>query len=174
MTRNASIAVVMVAGLLQGCGFSPLYGSGTGSAVGAGELGSINVALIPDRAGQELRQDLQEALESGASAAGAQYDLYVTVSIAESDVAINQQTASTRARDTGTASWVLRTEGEKHAEIASGVAHALDGYDIINQQFFAADMSREAAIRRIDQTLAGQITQQLAVYFDRRRSRLKE
>ncbi len=161
-------------GMVQGCGFAPLYGTGSGAAPAADELAAINVALIPDRAGQELRQDLQDNLYRGNSSAPDRYDLYVTVSISESDIAINQQTASTRARDIGSASWTLRTEGEKHTAIASGVAHALDGYDIINQQFFAADMSREAAVKRIDRALADQITQQLAVYFDKQRPHAPE
>ncbi len=166
IARCAKIgAGILTVSLLAGCGFTPLYASHDSTDSVGSSLSSVNIALIPDRVGQELRQDLQQIMAADGSDGVTHYDLYVTVSMSESDIAINQQTASTRARDTGAASWVLRKEGEKHTEVAHGGAHALDGYDIINQQFFAADMSREAAYRRIDKALAEQIVQQLAVYF---------
>ena len=46
----------------------------------------------------------------------------------------------------------------------------LDGYNIANQQFFAADLDKEAAIRRIAASLADQIVVQVAAYFQGRAS----
>jgi hypothetical protein len=42
-----------------------------------------------------------------------------------------------------------------------------DGYNVIDQQYFALDMEQEATYRRVMEALADQITQQLAIYFDR-------
>jgi LPS-assembly lipoprotein len=151
--------------LLAGCGFTPLYGTENGSAGPGAALGEVTVALIPDRNGQMLRQDLQERLERSGGGLSSHYDLSVALSIYGGDIAIDQFSASTRSRQTGNASWTLRAQDAAHTVLASGSAHALDGYDIVNQQFFAADMSREQAAGRIDESLADQIVQQLAVYF---------
>jgi LPS-assembly lipoprotein len=151
--------------VLSACGFSPLYAEhGTGGGPGA-PLGQISVALISDRTGQMLRQDLQERLAREGGGVASRYDLYVYLNVYGSDISIDQQSASTRSRQFGAASWTLKAQDAKHSTITSGSAHALDGFDYINQQFFAADMSREAAATRLDEALADQIVQQLAVYF---------
>jgi LPS-assembly lipoprotein len=161
--RRVGIAAVLLGGAaLGGCGFEPLYGGNGGQAQA---LGQISVALIPDRNGQMLRQDLQDRLERDGGGVSSRYDLYVSLAIYGNDIAIDQQSASTRSRQTGAANWTLKAQNAGHTVLSSGSAHALDGFDIVNQQFFAADMSREAAAQRIDEALADQITQQLAVYF---------
>jgi LPS-assembly lipoprotein len=159
-----ALALALACGL-GGCGFQPLYGQGGGNSDAGGQLALINVALIPDRVGQQLREALQERLEAAGEGVSSRYDLYVAVSMGPSAIGIDQQTASTRTRVVGSATWTLKAEDAAHTVITSGSAHALDGFDVINQQFFAADMSQDAAFTRIDQTLADQITQQLAVYF---------
>lgn len=159
------LAALLAAFLLQGCGFSPLYAQDSQNQGPVAAMAAINVALIPDRVGQELREALQQQLGRGGQAISARYDLYVSLSMGESDIGINQFTASTRFRQTGAATWTLKAEDASHTTLASGHASALDGFDVINQQFFAVDLSREAAHRRIDQALADQITQQLATYF---------
>jgi LPS-assembly lipoprotein len=128
-------------------------------------LGQVNVALIPDRNGQLLRQALQDRLDRTGGGVSSRYDLYVGLGFNVSQLGTDQQSASTRERDTGSAAWTLKAEDAGHTTLTSGKAHALDGFDIVNQQFFAADMSREAALQRIDDALAEQIVQQLAVYF---------
>ena len=40
---------------LSGCGFQPMYGTGSDFGTVAADLASINVAVIPDRTGQLLR-----------------------------------------------------------------------------------------------------------------------
>jgi LPS-assembly lipoprotein len=162
-TKVIGAALLLLA--LSGCGFTPLYGNAQTQAGPQAALSQIAVALIPDRNGQMLRQDLQERLERDGTSISSHYDLYVTLVIYGNDIGIDQQSASTRSRQTGVAGWTLKAQDAAHTVIASGRAHSLDGFDVINQQFFAADEAREAAARRIDETLADQITQQLAVYF---------
>jgi LPS-assembly lipoprotein len=161
--RRIGVAATLLATMaVGGCGFTPLYGDHGGQAAA---LGQISVALIPDRNGQMLRQDLQDRLERNGGGVSSRYDLYVFLAIYGNDIAIDPQSASTRSRQIGAASWTLKAQDVAHTVLSSGNAHSLDGFDVINQQFFAVDMSREAAARRIDDALADQITQQLAVYF---------
>ena len=177
MTRKRSAFICQAAAwalaccapaVLGGCGFTPLYAAdGRGVSASEAGLGLVSVALIADRQGQELRQALQQRLDGAGGGSFSRYDLYVTLSIAGGDIAIDRQSASTRSRQTGTAGWTLRAQDAGHTELASGAAHALDGYDVINQQFFAADLSRGVTVQRIDNALADQIVQQLAIYFRR-------
>jgi LPS-assembly lipoprotein len=41
----------------------------------------------------------------------------------------------------------------------------VDGYNLINAQYFASDLENEVVQRRLANALADQITMQLAVYF---------
>lgn len=156
---------VVVLCALAGCGFTPLYADHSGDGGPGAALGQVSVALIGDRNGQMLRQDLQDRLEREGGGISSRYDLYVSLAIYGNDIAVNPQSAPTRSRQIGAASWTLKSQDANHTVLTSGSAHALDGFDYINQQFFAADLSHEAAVTRIDQSLADQITQELAVYF---------
>ena len=165
MVLRRRILLLLLLGTLAGCGFTPLYGT-TGAGAGPGaDLGQVSVALIPNREGQELRQALQDRLEAGGGGTSSRYDLYVSLALADGALAITQESGSTRIRVTGTASWTLKGQDAAHTTLASGAAHALDGYNVINQQFFQADLSQGSTNRRVDEALADQITQQLAVYF---------
>ncbi|HEX8570541.1 MAG TPA: LPS assembly lipoprotein LptE [Caulobacteraceae bacterium] len=59
MRLLGSIAGVAAAGLLAGCGFTPMYASGTGVAPA---LSSIEVQAPETRAGYLLREELDDAL----------------------------------------------------------------------------------------------------------------
>ncbi len=50
--------------------------------------------------------------------------------------------------------------------LTSGSARAVDGYDVINQQFFAGDLENEQVVRRLAEAVADQVMLQLADYFD--------
>ena len=45
----------------------------------------------------------------------------------------------------------------------------MDGYNVFVNQYFAADLESEAVIRRLADAVAEDITQQLAVWFDRQK-----
>jgi LPS-assembly lipoprotein len=64
-TITASVVTALIALILAGCGFTPLYGQGTGSAA----LGRIAVSAQDDRLGYRLREQLEDALgrEHGGS-----------------------------------------------------------------------------------------------------------
>ena len=51
--------------------------------------------------------------------------------------------------------------------LTSGFARDIDGYNIIDQQYFAADLENQVVTQRIAAALADQITMQLAAYFSR-------
>ena len=167
ISRRLALALAV---WLPGCGFRPVYGSGgrVGGSIGR-DLSSIDVALIPNRSGQLLRQALQQQLYgAGDDAPAKQYEL--TVSFGVTGEAIGEQADSsvTRLRQFGSANWTLKMLDPTRTLLTSGLARSLDGVNIIDEQYFAADVEGEAAAARMADTLASEITVQLAAYFNHR------
>ena len=172
LPRRAALAGAFASALASGgCGFRPLYApDGPGGAGVASELATIYVAVIPERIGQLLRQALQRRLEGPGEARAKQYEMLVDLGIAGEGIGIQQDNSATRIRLIGTARWTLRDLTPQRAVAASGAARALDGLNVLNQQYFNADLETEEIYRRIAENLATQIVQQVAVHLRRTRA----
>jgi LPS-assembly lipoprotein len=168
--RRRQLLALGAGGALSGCGFQPVYmptASGTAGAPQR-ELAAIQVALIPDRPGQLLRQALQDRLEMGASGVARRYDLTVSFWIAGEGIAVQQDSTATRLRETGNANWTLVAQDVGRTRLTSGFARAIDAINITDEQYFGADLENESLQRRMAGAIADQITMQLAIYFRRR------
>lgn len=146
------------------CGFRPLY---SGAGAPSSRMAAIYVDIIPNRAGQLLRQALQTRLEGASSGIAKQYTLGVAYSENVQGLGIQSDNSTTRNRNIGTAVWSLHPVGNTTVQIAGGTVRTLDGYNILDEQFFYADLSEEATQRRLAESLADQIVTGLALYFDR-------
>jgi LPS-assembly lipoprotein len=93
------------------------------------------------------------------------YDLYVAFGISIEGVSVQQDSSVARNRIVGSASWTLRAQDPTRSTLTTGNARSIDGVDIVNEQFFAADLNTETAQKRVCEALADQITLQLAAYF---------
>ena len=162
--------VVALGLALSGCGFQPVYmPTATGKAgVAQRELAAIHVNLIPDRPGQELRQALQQRLELSGGDIKQRYDLQVGFSVSGEGIAIQDDNTATRVRLIGTALWTLTAQDSARTRLSHGFAKAVDAMNILDSQYFAADLENEAVQKRIAESLADQITIQLAAYFRKR------
>jgi len=152
---------------LAGCGFRPLYapaGSGMAGPASA-EMAAVFVPVFPERSGQLLRQALQQRFEGSGTGTAKKYELTASIVISSEAIAIQRDSSSSRVRLIGSAPWVLRTLSLERPVLAQGSSRVLDGYNIINQQFFAADLESETAVRRVAATLADQITLQVGSFF---------
>jgi LPS-assembly lipoprotein len=168
--RRRQLLALGAGGALSGCGFQPVYmptASGTAGAPQR-ELAAIQVALIPDRPGQLLRQALQDRLEMGATGVARRYDLTVSFWIAGEGIAVQQDSTATRLRETGNANWTLVAQDVGRTRLTSGFARAIDAINITDEQYFGADLENESLQRRMAGAIADQITMQLAIYFRRR------
>ncbi len=160
--------VVGVAGLaLGGCGFRPLYLPADGSASVQERLSEINVLLLLERSGQLMRQALVTRLERGGGGGARRYDLAVQYALGSEPIAIQRDNSTSRVRLIGTATWTLMGQDAARRTVASGSAREVDAYNVVNQQFFAAELTGNAVQRRIVEALAEQIATQLAVHFSR-------
>jgi LPS-assembly lipoprotein len=84
--RSSALAVVALAataGLgLAGCGFQPLYGSGSTTASGAKlseAMAGVDVTPIPGRVGQKVRNELIFANTGGSYEAKTVYELRIAI-----------------------------------------------------------------------------------------------
>ena len=161
MRRFRFKAMVFCALALAGCGFHPLYApAGETNA----QLSHVFVDVIPNRNGQLLRQALQERLD-GPEAGDKSYELTVSYIERTEAIGIQSDNVSTRTRISSEANWVLKKPGLFGAKVTSGTTRALDGTNSISGQFFYSDLSSEAIDKRMGDTLAEQIVEQLAAYF---------
>jgi hypothetical protein len=78
---------------------------------------------------------------------------------------VQADNSTTRNRDIGTASWSLHRVGDTAHVLAHGVVRSVDGYNIIDEQYFYMDLSEEATQRRLATAVADQIVTGLALYF---------
>jgi LPS-assembly lipoprotein len=164
--RPAGGLCIGLALALSGCGFQPVYMPTASGKAGPAQrdLSTVFVQIIPERPGQLLRQALQERFgdDSGTPAA---YDLNVSFGITGEGIAIEVNNIATRVRLTGNAKWTLIGHDDKHSVLASGSARAIDGFNIFDSQYFAADLETEAEQKRIAENIASQIAIQLASWF---------
>ncbi|MBU6497719.1 MAG: hypothetical protein KGJ41_18830 [Rhodospirillales bacterium] len=159
--------------LLSGCGFRPIYAAHGDGTMGPAEAGlaATAVAIIPERSGQLLRQALQARLHRDGAVVARRYDLNVTMTLAGDPIGIQPDNSASRVRLMGVANWSLTARNAQRSTLTAGTAKAIDGYNVLDQQFFAADMESEVVIRRIAEALADQTALQLAVYFNRQHAK---
>jgi LPS-assembly lipoprotein len=150
---------------LAGCGFSPLYGAGPDSTAVAQQLDQVEVANIPERTGQLLRQSLQDQLQAAGAPAVQQYSLNVSYSIAGESVGIQPDTSASRVRLIATATWSLTPIGQPGTKLTFGQATTEDALNVIDEQYFAQDLENNTVDQQLADEIAAQITSQVAVYF---------
>ena len=165
LTRRFGLLGSLLA--LGGCGFRPLYAPDAlgGAGPASQGLAAVYVPVIPERSGQLLRQALQQRLEGSGSGTAKRFELVATIIVTPENVGIQRDNSVTRTRLIGSGQWLLRGLSPERTVVAQGSSRVLDGYNVVNQQFFAADLDNEAAVRRIATSLADQIVVQVAAWF---------
>jgi LPS-assembly lipoprotein len=149
---------------LASCGFTPLYGTTDNNSVAA-QLDTVEVQNIPERPGQMLRQSLQDQLYIAGAPTQQRYILNVNYTITTQGIGVQQDTAVTRNRFIGNASWSLAPIGSPAVPLISGQASTEDAENVIDQQYFALTLETTTVNQHLADTLAAQITAQLAAYF---------
>jgi LPS-assembly lipoprotein len=165
MRRAALLAVAMsAAALTSGCGFHAVYAAGNPSRAA---LSSVYVNLLVNRPGQLLRQALQARLDATNDAAVKRYTLQVAYTEHVQDVNVQADNSVTRERDYGDATWTLVPVDNPSQKLANGTVRSVDGYNVIDEQFFYQNLETEAAERRLADALADQIVLGLSTYFNK-------
>ncbi len=150
---------------LCACGFTPLYGTGGGNASVADRLDQVQIANIPERTGQLLRQSLQEQFQAAGAPRVQRYTLNVSYNINTVATGEQQDTSVTRFRFAATANWWLSPAGAPASRLAAGQAVTEDALNIIDEQYFAQELETNTVDQQLADEIAAQITAQVAVYF---------
>lgn len=153
--------------LLSSCGFHPVYGVNKYTAVGAEEkMADIEIANIPDREGQYLRNALIDRFYREGRPQNPRYHLAVirlSESITKKD--ITRTSDATRGQLRMNARLVLR-DAPAGREVLVRDLHTITSYNILASEFgnrVTEQNARENALG----DLARQIELQLALYFKR-------
>jgi len=159
-------------GGLPGCSPHPLYapdafGNGDPQAASVqAQLREVQVALLPDRTGQLLRQALQSRLEAGETPYYTRYSLTLSFSIAQIGLGIQNDSTITYARFIATAPWSLTDQDSPTSQIlVSNTAQAADSVNIFDNAPFGQELETNSVYARLVDAIADQIVTRLAHYF---------
>ena len=114
-----------------------------------------------------LRQALQARLEGTSGDVPKRYTLAVSFFESVQGLGVQADNSTTRTRDVGSASWTLFAADNPGVKLAGGSVRSVDGYNIIDEQFFYADLQEDQTQHRLAQTLADQIVLEMGIYFDK-------
>jgi LPS-assembly lipoprotein len=157
----------IAAGLLAtaGCGFRPVYGTRTPDATPvASDLASIDVALIPDRTGQLLRNELSALLNpAGKTGVADRYTLAVRLRENVDTFAVERSGFATRATVELIAAYTLQ-EDTPGTQVLAGRSRAISSYNLLDNDFSTV-VGADDARRRAVQQLAYDIRNRLAAHF---------
>ena len=162
--KRATFAAVAALLTLTGCGFTPLYGGDAGQSA-SGRLDEVSISNIPERPGQMLRLSLETQMHVDGAPSTELYALNVNYTVSTSSIGVLQDSATTRNRVMASAAWSLVPIGHPGQPLTTGTATAQDAANIIDQQYFALDQETDTLNQHLADTLAAQITTQLAAWF---------
>lgn len=160
----ALAALLLCSVLLGACGFQPLYGSKSDRPGLAAEMAAVDIAPIPDRTGQLLRNALEQRMERAGGNQRKAYTLQVEIDEATEALGLGRDATVTRANLVITAVFELRQGG---TVIWSGQSRSAAAYNVLTQQYATIASERDSRDRAVTQ-IADDITRRLAVFLGNR------
>jgi LPS-assembly lipoprotein len=165
LARPLSALLLLLPMTVGGCGFKPLYGEQDGQTNISAEMKEIYVDNIPERLGQQVRLALQESMAQDGPEDPHKYRLQVSPQVSAEAIDIHNDNTTGRQRLVGRAHWVLFSVEATPRLLAQGDTTTMDGFTSTYEQYFALTLNSETAYGRVAQTLASQITQQVATWL---------
>jgi LPS-assembly lipoprotein len=159
------LAVLGMLSLLAGCGFKPVYGvDSAGNAPAAvQQFASIQIPVMPNRLGQQMRNLLIDSLHASGSAGDYRYKLAVGITEAVVNLGLQQNSTSTRGQVRLTIKYTL-IDTETSKVVLKETLRTSTGYNILINQFSSV-LSQDDAEAQGLQQLADDMTLHLALYF---------
>ncbi len=164
-SRSAAVATLLA--VLAGCGFEPLYGpAGQPQSAVVAALAGVHVAPIPDRIGQQLRNDLLDRLTPGGTPSKPTYTLEIALREDREGLAIRKDETVTRFNLTLRARFVL-IDRQTRLPIFKGATRSIAAYNVV-ESTFATLIAEQDAGARTARDVSEEIRNQLAIFFRRR------
>lgn len=156
--RRAALMGLGAAALAVGaCGFEPLYADRSGGAFAG--LAPIQVALIPDREGQILRNALIDRF--GQAGGRARYELAAELSITRASLGIQRDETATRGQVTVQVGYTLRRI-DGAVPVDQGIVRLITSFNLVDNEF-ASETGSEAAIAQSLEQAADEIRNRVAL-----------
>ena len=156
----AAAAIVVVVG---GCGFRPLYGKTSEDKNVPTDFSAVAVAPIPDRVGQELRNQLLDMLNPRGRPRNPAYTLKVSVEEIIRDLAIDSSGIATRANLRLDATYAL-VKDDTGQPVVKGEGLAVSSYNLVKDDFSNLTAQNDARSRAAFH-IARQIRARLGAFF---------
>ncbi|WP_247872095.1 LPS assembly lipoprotein LptE [Azospirillum sp. TSO35-2] len=166
MTRGlAALAFGLSALALSGCGFQPLYGE-RGIGAGAAErLNDVEIASIPNREGQKLRNLLIDRFYPSARPSNPRYRLDVSVTAVEQKLALQKDATAVRAQLLVNAPYRL-IDTQTGAVVFQSSSRSMISYNTLEQHYAAIVTQQNAYDRALDD-ISNDITTRVAMHLGR-------
>lgn len=144
------------ASLLAGCGFTPVYKSGTA----ASDLhGKIAIDLVTGRKGFELRERLEDRL--GYAGDSAPYTLTFTLKTTATGLAVTKDEGTTRFNLEGVASFAIKNNATGVVVFTDTVKN-ITAYSATSETYPSRVAELDANVR-LAQSLAEQVANRIAI-----------
>lgn len=166
LRRAGGLGVLAAAAVTTAaCGFQPLYGGSSARAGVSEKLAQVEIANIPNRYGQQLRNNLIDRFHYDGRPAASPYRLDVGLSGTEQKLALRKDSTAERAQLVVVAPYRL-VESATGRVLVSGNSRALISYNILEEQY-ATVVTVDNAYDRALVQIADDITNRVAVTLNR-------
>lgn len=163
MIRIGAMALALIlAPVLAGCGFQPLYGSQGGTRNLPADLAQIEIGAIPDRLGQQVRNNLLDQINPAGEPGAPDYHLDVKLDLNRQDLGYRKDESITRINLRLVASYQLKDSADK--VILAGAGRSIASFDVVQKDFSTLTAERDGE-ERMAEDVANQIVMQLAAHF---------
>ncbi|MDP6642559.1 MAG: LPS assembly lipoprotein LptE [Rhodospirillales bacterium] len=149
---------ILIAVMLAGCGYAPVYSGGPGAKVKR-DLSVVAIGPIRDRVGQRLRNHLFDLINPHGRPAKPEFDLSVDLEESKQELAVRKTEIATRANLSLTVKFTLTRRGQKR-NLLTGQSVSVTSYDILTSEFatLAAEKNaRERAVRELSIYIANRL-----------------
>ncbi len=141
--RGATIALALCLGA---CGFEPLYGPQSDGRSIIDITRAIDVAPIPDRLGQVVRNHLRQGLTPRGAPRAPRYRLVVTLRTTEEGLAFERDDSVTRYNVILSASYDL-TDIKSGRHVSRGIVRSITAYNVVQSDYATISAAQDARLR---------------------------
>ena len=158
-------AYIAALAVLAACGFQPIYGNrGTpGTQI---EMASIEVGIIKDRQGLQLRNLLLDRINPSGTPQSPKYTLTVRLTSGKQLLALRKTQLSTRANLNFVAVFNLKGKNQYLGKIFSGASKITVSYNILSSHFATLTAEENARTRAVRE-LSADISNRIAAFVRR-------
>lgn len=163
----ATVAALLAALALAGCGFRPLYAP-RGPEDWNPALAAISVAPIPNRSGQILELALREDLNPGGLSVAPRWQLNTQLSVYRTDLGIQSNAVATSSEITVNTNYSL-VDVKTGKTVYNNSSRAIGDFNQLNDAY-ATQVAAADAQKRALQEVADEMAMRMALFVRQQRA----